>query len=46
MWDEIIYPFPNFIDTAVEVWEWISKFILHFTKRMIFIHAGINVKPC
>ena len=28
VWDEITYPFPNFNGTAVEVWEWISNFIL------------------
>ena len=27
MWDEITYPFPNFIGCTVEVWEWISNFI-------------------
>ena len=27
MWDEIIYPFPNFSDSTIEVWEWISNFI-------------------
>ena len=27
VWDEIIYPFPNFNGAAVEVWEWISNFI-------------------
>ena len=32
---EIIYPFPNFNGAAVEVCEWISYFILHFTERMI-----------
>ena len=26
-WDEITYPFPNFL----KVWEWISDFIPHFT---------------
>ena len=35
VWDEITYPFPNFNDTAVEVWEWISNFILHFTVHVI-----------
>ena len=28
-WNEITYPFTNFDDVAVEVWEWISYFILH-----------------
>ena len=35
MWDEIIYPFPNFNGCTVEVWEWISNFIPHFTRHMI-----------
>ena len=29
-WDEIIYPFPNFNDSTVEVWKWISHFITYF----------------
>ena len=28
--DEITYPFPNFSSYTVEVWKWISNFILHF----------------
>ena len=28
--DEITYPFPNVNGGTVEVWEWISNFILHF----------------
>ena len=35
VWGEIIYPFPNFSDAAVEVWEWISDFISHFNGRVI-----------
>ena len=35
MWDEITYPFPNFNGCTVEVLEWISYFILHFTGRVI-----------
>ena len=31
MWYEITYPFPNFNGVNVEVWEWISNFIPHFT---------------
>ena len=27
IWDQIIYPFPNFNGTTVEVWKWISNFI-------------------
>ena len=30
MWDDIIYPFPNFNGFTVEVWEWINNFIPHF----------------
>ena len=30
VWDEIIYPFPNFNGTAVQVWDYISNFIPHF----------------
>ena len=28
MWDEIIYPIPNFNGCTVEVWEWKSNFVL------------------
>ena len=28
VWNEIIYPFPNFNGAAVEVWEWISNLIV------------------
>ena len=35
MWDEITYPFPNVNDATVEVWEWISNFILHFIMDVI-----------
>ena len=35
MWDEITYPFPNFEGATVEVWEWISYFIPHFTEHVI-----------
>ena len=36
VWDEIItYPFPNFKGAAVEVWEWISNHIPHFTGATI-----------
>ena len=30
-WNERTYPFPNVNVCAVEVWEWISHFIPHFT---------------
>ena len=29
-WVEITYPFTNFYGAVVEIWEWISNFILHF----------------
>ena len=32
---EIIYPFPNFNGGTVEVWEWISNSIPHFTGHVI-----------
>ena len=31
----IIYPFPTSIGCTVEVWEWISNFISHFTRHVI-----------
>ena len=35
MWDEITCPFPNFNGATVEVWEWTSNFIPHFTGNVI-----------
>ena len=35
MWDEITYPFLNFNGATVEVEEWISNFILHFSGYVI-----------
>ena len=35
MWDDITYSFPNFNSTTVEVWEWISNFIPHFSGYVI-----------
>ena len=35
VWDEIIYLFPNFKGTAVEVWEWISNFVSRFIMDVI-----------
>ena len=35
MWDEITYPFLNFNGATVEVLEWISNFIVHFTEHVI-----------
>ena len=34
-WDEIIYSFPNFNGAPVDIWEWISNFIPHFTEHVI-----------
>ena len=34
-WDEITYLFPNFNDSTVEVWEWISNFIPHYIMDVI-----------
>ena len=48
VWDEITYPFPNFIGAAIEVWEWISNLIPHLNLMgmQLFIHAGIKVNSC
>ena len=35
VWKKITYPFSNFNGTAVEVWEWMNNFILHFTGQVI-----------
>ena len=35
VWEEIIYPFPNFNGCIVEVWEEISNFVTHFSGHMI-----------
>ena len=43
-WDGSIYPIPNFNGAAVEIWEWISNFILHLPGHVItYIHVGIKV---
>ena len=42
VWVEITYPFPNFSGATVEVWEWVSNFIPHFTGHVI-ICAGTKV---
>ena len=47
VWYEITYPFLNFNGCIVEVYEWISNFILHIIMNVITdIHAGIKVNPC
>ena len=43
VWDEITYQFPNFNGAAVEVSEWISNSIPHFTGHLL-IHSGIKVR--
>ena len=35
IWDEITYTFSNFNRTTIEVLEWMSNFIPHFTGHMI-----------
>ena len=35
VWDDNTCPFPNFNGATVEVWEWISNFIPHFTRHLI-----------
>ena len=35
LWDEITYPFQNFNGYTVEVWEWISNSVPHFTGHVI-----------
>ena len=35
VWDEITYSFLNFNGATVEVYEWISNIIPHFTWRVI-----------
>ena len=43
VWNEIAYPFPNFNDCTIKVWEWIINFI---RSLLDIIHAGIKVNPC
>ena len=45
--NEITYPSLNFNGATVEVQEWISNFIAHFTEHVITSSiAGIKVNPC
>ena len=37
VWDKIMYPFPNFNDATLEVWEWIINFILPFTRHCLLM---------
>ena len=43
VWDEIIYPFPNFNSAAVEVWECIYYFISHWWACDYLSMLGLNV---
>ena len=47
MWDKITYPFPNVKGATVEVWEWVSKFIPHFTGHVLayFFKPGLKLIP-
>ena len=47
MCDEITYPLPNVNGTTVDVWEWISKSIQHFTGHVVTYPCwpGIKIKP-
>ena len=47
MRDEITDPLPNFNNFVVEVWEWISNFIPHFTGHDVITYpCWENVCPC
>ena len=46
VWDETTYPFRNFSGATVEISEWISNSIPHFTGYVISNHGGIKVNPC
>ena len=43
---EITFPFPNLNGTTIDVWEWISNFIPHFTRRDYLSILGQSVRPC
>ena len=45
VWDEFIDSFPIVNGEAVEIWEWVSNFLLHFTGHVI-TYAGITFKRC
>ena len=44
--DQITYLFPNFNGAAIEVWEWISNFILLFIGHVLIYPCWVKVKPC
>ena len=35
VWNEMIYPFPNFNGYTIKVWEWIDDFIPHFIMDVV-----------
>ena len=35
VWDEIIYPYPNFNNNIIEFWEWVNNFIQQFIMYVI-----------
>ena len=45
---EITYPFPNFIDCTVQVWEWVSNFIRYFNwcNHLSMLGLKFNGAPC
>ena len=43
MWDKITYPFPNFNDATVVVWERVSKFIKIFTVYNYLSTVGLKL---
>ena len=45
VWGEITYPFPNFNDATVEIWELISYFNWYFIGILLLIHDD-KVNPC
>ena len=46
VWDEIMYPFPNFSGITAEGSEWISNYTHILLGMWLLIHAGIKVKSC
>ena len=44
-WNEIIQLLANFNGATVEVWEWVSNFIPHFTTHVI-TYVETKVKLC
>ena len=41
MWDEIIYPFPNFNGETIDIWEEVGDFIPLFSRRVGIIDVVI-----